>query len=599
MTAIFKEKNGNIWVGTNGVGLNLLNKQTGKFKRYLQGVSYINAIYEDSQGALWTGTGAGLFLYNKETDSFSILPDEFSLFGNSYVGWLVEDRDQNLWMPVARGIIKLNKERNNPVLYGKNQGVNFSLLSGFGYSRKNGELVFSDTLGYYSFQPDQQQKNIPAPVVTISNFLLSDLPVQPGPDGILKTPLSETKQIDLRHDQNTLSFEFSNIDFISQHSDTRLSYMLQNYDNNWRKGDEKKAYYFNLPPGKYVFKVRAYNAAGVMAEKNIDIIITPPWWKSWWAYTIFILLAAGLLRDYIVFRSRKLKRENKVLEEKVELRTEQLNKSIQNLKSTQTQLVQSEKMASLGELTAGIAHEIQNPLNFVNNFAEVNTELIDEAEREINNGNIAEVKSIFNNIRENERKISHHGKRADSIVKGMLLHSRGSSGVKEMTDINSLADEYLKLSFHGLRAKDKSFNSSLKTDFDETLPKINIVPQDIARVLVNLFNNAFYAVSAKASSIAQTSKERSATAGGFDPTVWLSTQHANGFVEISVKDNGDGIPQKVIDKIFQPFFTTKPAGQGTGLGLSLSYEIIKAHHGELKVDTTEGKGTSFTILLAR
>ncbi len=241
------------------------------------------------------------------------------------------------------GIIKLNKERNNAVLYGKNQGVNYFILTGFGCSRKNGDLVFTDTLGYFSFQPDLLQKNVPTPVVTISNFLLSDLPVQPTPGGILQTSLTDTKEIDLRHDQNTLSFEFSNIDFVSQHSDTRLLYMLQNYDNSWRKGEEKKAYYFNLPPGKYVFKVRAYNAPGAIAEKDIDIIISPPWWKSWWAYTLFALLFAGILRAYIVFRSRKLRRENKLLEEKVELRTEQLNKSIQTLKSTQTQLVQSKK----------------------------------------------------------------------------------------------------------------------------------------------------------------------------------------------------------------------------------------------------------------
>jgi signal transduction histidine kinase len=275
------------------------------------------------------------------------------------------------------------------------------------------------------------------------------------------------------------------------------------------------------------------------------------------------------------------------LEERVEQRTNQLNQSLENLKATQTQLIQSEKMASLGELTAGIAHEIQNPLNFVNNFSEVNAELIDEAGKEIDSGNISDLKTIFDSIRENERKIIHHGKRADSIVKSMLLHSRRNNGVKEPADINALADEYLKLSYHGLRAKDKSFNATLQTDFDETIPEINIIAQDIARVLVNLYNNAFYAVSEK----------KAWQSGTFEPTVSVHTRRAGTRVEIHVRDNGNGIPKDVIEKIFQPFFTTKPAGQGTGLGLSLSYDIIKAHGGDLNIETKEGEWTEFTIIL--
>ncbi len=270
---------------------------------------------------------------------------------------------------------------------------------------------------------------------------------------------------------------------------------------------------------------------------------------------------------------------------------ESLQTALNNLKLTQEQLVQSEKMASLGELTAGIAHEIQNPLNFVNNFSEVNKELLAEMKDAIAMGNMEDVKAIANDVIENEEKILHHGKRADGIVKGMLQHSRSSSGKKEPADINVLADEYIRLCYHGLRAKDKSFNATIKTDFDRDLScvegKINIVPQDIGRVLLNLYNNAFYAVAEKSKLQPEN----------YEPTVSVSTKKINNTIELTVTDNGNGIPPKVVDKIFQPFFTTKPTGEGTGLGLSLSYDIVKAHGGEIKVETKEGERSEFIIQL--
>lgn len=284
---------------------------------------------------------------------------------------------------------------------------------------------------------------------------------------------------------------------------------------------------------------------------------------------------------------------------------DELEHTITELKATQAQLIHSEKMASLGELTAGIAHEIQNPLNFVNNFSEINYELIEEMKGELAAGNAEDAVSIAENIKENEQKIIHHGKRAAAIVKGMLQHSRTSNGQKEPTDINALADEYLRLSYHGLRAKDKSFNSKMETCFDETLEKINVVPQDVGRAFLNLFTNAFYAVSEK-------KKNPPPPKGGieYQPTVSVSTraiksaspdkpgQAGDLGVQIRVWDNGMGIPEKALDKIFQPFFTTKPSGQGTGLGLSLSFEIItQGHGGEMKVETKEGEFAEFIIEL--
>jgi signal transduction histidine kinase/Tfp pilus assembly protein PilF len=296
---------------------------------------------------------------------------------------------------------------------------------------------------------------------------------------------------------------------------------------------------------------------------------------------IYFLIAGLLLVSLfglLMFRNNKQKQKINA----------KLENTLTNLQATQKQLVQSEKMASLGELTAGIAHEIQNPLNFVNNFADLNMELIDELQQELKTGNTEEAIAISNDIKDNEQKINHHGKRADAIVKGMLQHSNSGSGKKEPSDINALADEYLRLSYHGLRAKDNSFNATTKTDLDESIGNINIIPQDIGRVLLNLINNAFYVVNEKSKQHIE----------GYEPTVSLSTRMLRDKVEIKVADNGNGISQKILDKIFQPFFTTKPTGQGTGLGLSLSYDIVKAHGGELKVETKEGEGTTFTIELS-
>lgn len=295
----------------------------------------------------------------------------------------------------------------------------------------------------------------------------------------------------------------------------------------------------------------------------------------------------------------KAELEVQVAERTAELtkQKEALEATVSELKSTQAQLIQSEKMASLGELTAGIAHEIQNPLNFVNNFSEINSELIEELRVERlkpeEKRDPQLENDILNDIKANEEKINHHGKRADAIVKGMLQHSRTNTGQKELTDINALCDEYIRLSYHGLRAKDKSFNAKFETAFDGTIDKVNIVPQDMGRVLLNLFNNAFYAANEKKKQL----DENPTNEQQYQPTVWVKTKRLNNKIEIVVTDNGNGIPESIIDKIFQPFFTTKPTGQGTGLGLSLTYDIIKAHGGEIDVKTKEGEGTAFIILL--
>ncbi len=309
---------------------------------------------------------------------------------------------------------------------------------------------------------------------------------------------------------------------------------------------------------------------------------------------VFLLLSAiavvALIALLLFRNSRNRKKANLVLvkqKQEIEVQKENVEQALSQLKATQLQLIQSEKMASLGQLTAGIAHEIQNPLNFVNNFSEINTELIDELESELKSGNSGEALKVVSTIRENEIKITEHGKRADSIVKNMLQHSRSASRNKESSDINDLADEFLRLAYHGWRAKDKNFNVKIDTNYDSSIPKTEMVPQDIGRVIINICNNAFYAISEK----------KKIEADGYEPTISLSTSKRAGYINLTISDNGMGIPGDIVNRIFQPFFTTKPAGQGTGLGLSLSYDILKAHGGEMKVETKKNEGSSFILTL--
>ncbi|MBK5272282.1 MAG: hypothetical protein JJE22_14835, partial [Bacteroidia bacterium] len=348
--------------------------------------------------------------------------------------------------------------------------------------------------------------------------------------------------------------------------DYRLLAALNEKTGNYEKAEEYAQSYISLQDSLLAdqeqYRSLSFETEQAMSEKELAITklqneneISSLTKNFSLGIIALVLILAGVL--YFRFRSKQ--KDNKVLE-----------KTLSNLKSTQSQLIQSEKMASLGELTAGIAHEIQNPLNFVNNFSEVSNELIDEMNEELSKGDIEEAKAISSDIKQNLEKINRHGKRADAIVKGMLQHSRSSSGIKEATDINALCEEYLRLSYHGLRAKDNSFNATVKTDFDESIGNINIIPQDIGRVVLNLINNAFYVVDEKKTL-------RQAQGDSYEPTVSVATKKVSDKVLISVADNGNGIPQKVLDKIFQPFFTTKPTGQGTGLGLSLSYDIVKAH----------------------
>jgi len=628
------DHNNDLWVGTTD-GINKMNKLTGLFTHYKlrpKGDSsiYINRIVEDQDNELWIGADLGLYRiniqsgkistissticvrslcidsknniwistdsskgnfqalyqYDKTRNQMVVFKDPDSKKEIDGVNSIQEDNKNNLWISSKDAIYKINEGRTSTRSYGLPYGVSRNNVIVFdNFKFKNGFLYFGSDNGYYSFHPDDLKVNTQSNL-NINSFKLNGNEVIPSTNGVLKEPIWKTSEIRLSYNQNIFSFDFFGINYLDP-GEVKYLFKLENYDTDWHPyGTGRTAYYFNVPPGNYTFRVKASNTDGNWIEKTILVLISPPWWKTWWAYALLALLFAASVWGLIYYRSQQLLRENRLLEVKVTHRTNQLNKSLQDLQATQNQLIQSEKMASLGELTAGIAHEIQNPLNFINNFSDVNKELIDEMQGEMLKGNLEDAKTISNNIKENEEKINHHGKRADSIVKGMLQHSRSNPGQRELTDLNALADEYLRLCYHGLRAKDKSFNSSMHTDFDPTIGTLNLNPQDIGRVLLNLFNNAFY-------SVAEKKKEQPA---GFDPTVSLVSRRRGNIAEIIIKDNGNGIPDKIKDKIFQPFFTTKPTGSGTGLGLSLSYDIIKAHGGELKVESAEGKGASFTIV---
>jgi signal transduction histidine kinase/streptogramin lyase len=599
-----------LWIGTDG-GLNLYHYDKNMFTVFKSSrLSSTNFFATDKNGEPWFGTysSGGLISVDVDKGIITSFDESKGLLQNDMTGGqngrIAKDAFGRFWLPTQRGISVFDPENKSFISYFEKDGFQPHDRRYVCIETSNGDIWIGSNKGLNHIVPaNLQKKDTTLPTIVITRVSINDS-LYSEPDGtIFKHSVAYTDAIELKHWQKDLSFDFVALHYLRS-EDNLYSWKLENYDKNWSApSKERKASYTNLSPGKYIFRVKASNADGIWNQEGISIVITilPPWWRTWWAYLIYAAIFLGALRIFSKWREQNLRAKNEQLERKVEERTNSLKVTLDNLKSTQAQLIQSEKMASLGELTAGIAHEIQNPLNFINNFAEVNSELIDELNEGIENNNLAEVKSIAGNIRENEDKILFHGKRADAIVKGMLQHSRSTSGTKESTDINALTDEYLRLAYHGMRAKDKSFNATMKTDFDPAVGLVNIIPQDIGRVILNLITNAFYAMSTSAPKSPKGDLP-------YAPIVTVSTKillppsggagaNRGSWVSISVSDNGPGIPAPVVDKIFQPFFTTKPTGQGTGLGLSLSYDIVKAHGGELKVETKEGEGSVFTILL--
>ena len=584
---ILADASGALWAGTWTGGINRLERSSGHFKHYLPN-NLIFALFQDSEGALWAGSNDGLFQYDKKGDVFSRFFSQQSGLRREHTGSIIEDRDKNLWVLKMPGILKINTARDETFIYWNSYGVtpirtNFSAI----YQDSKGRILTGNDTDFCAFYPEVLEADAPRFRIIVSDLSVNSLTTRREKDSPLSKPIEEAETISLKFDENSFSFTFGSDDYRLPES-IRYYTMLENY-NDWREvTSDKSVYYFDVPPGNYVFRIRAYNLEGTQVERAIAIHVFPPWYKTWWAYSTygFFLMGFGYA-GYRFQRQRIIAKERQKAQLTELAHAKEIEKAYHDLRATQAQLIQSEKMASLGELTAGIAHEIQNPLNFVNNFSEVSNELLDEMKTELDKGDTAEAKAIANDVKQNLEKILHHGKRAEAIVKGMLQHSRTSSGQREFTDINALCDEYLRLAYHGLRAKDKSFNAKFLTELNPDVPKLNVVQQDLGRVILNLINNAFYAVNEK----------KLLNVVGYEPTVTVGTKINGKKVEVRVTDNGNGIPQKVLDKIFQPFFTTKPTGQGTGLGLSLSYDIVKAHGGELRVETKQGEGAEFIVTL--
>jgi signal transduction histidine kinase len=533
-------------------------------------------------GLLWMVSDIGIIRQGLINKQVSILfQSEISSLGAAQFG-IVEDRNGNLFVTGNDGVRKFDPNTGFYISFSGNEGyrpLNYltpQVLS-------SGELLISGDGGYVRFNPDEMVDR-----GTISDIYITEV----GIGNEIFSPLYDSLVIpDLTSTNNNISISYIALNY-KDPVFTRYRYKIPGYQNEWVEiGRQQQLFFTNFPPGDYVFQLQAATRSQGYSERIAEFAfkVLPPWWKTNIAYFLYaVFIVAGVFAFDRIQRHRIISRERERTREKELQQAREIEKAYKELKATQTQLIHSEKMASLGELTAGIAHEIQNPLNFVNNFSEVSIDLIGELDEEITTGNYEEVKAINQDIKSNLEKINFHGKRASSIVKGMLAHSRTGAGQKELTDINALADEYLRLSYHGLRAKDKSFNARFEAQLDESLPKMKVMGQDIGRVLLNLINNAFYAVS---------EKYKKGTPG-YEPQVWVTTKKLEKHIQIRIKDNGDGIPENIQNKIFQPFFTTKPTGQGTGLGLSLSYDIVtKGHDGSLEVDTQESLGTEFIITL--
>ncbi len=609
--AVYPDSKGDLWVGGGSPWLepgmplfiDRFNSKSQTFEHFIKGEKLPGlgfAITGDEAGNIWfIDFVDGFFKLNPLTRELKKFTAAKNGLPAGQIEAMVKAPDGKIWLSFEKGLVEFDPVTENMFVLNPEQGIRPAVWHwGAATAATDGELLFARKDGYHAFYPGQVARESQKKMadLRITGFRMLDGRLSSGSSagnpGIFTKPIWRTESISLNHDQNVFSFSVACFDF-DQPEPGEFEFMLEGYDRFWRKDirDGETPSYINIPPGEYTFRLRVVSNYGTRDREGIrlGILIHPPWWKTWWAYTFYGLMLVLCIFGVDRVQRRRILARERAQSAKTELaQAREIEKAYRELKATQSQLVHAEKMASLGELTAGIAHEIQNPLNFVNNFSEVSAEMVDELDEMIDEGNAAEMKAITMDLKDNLLKIFQHGQRASSIVKGMLEHSRSGSGRKELTDINTMADEYLRLSYHGLRAKNKSFTAQFTTDLDGSLPKVHAVGQEIGRVLLNLINNAFYAVY-------ERHKEDNE---GYTPVVTVKTTRFEHHIEVRVGDNGNGIPAALKEKIFQPFFTTKPAGEGTGLGLSLSYDIIvKGHGGQLAVETEPGIGTTFIITL--
>jgi signal transduction histidine kinase/ligand-binding sensor domain-containing protein len=622
LSSILEDRHGNIWIGTNrhvydpaarnATGLIKWNPVTNQYRTFRHDASTpgtlsndaIYSIAEAPDGDIWVATNNGLNRYLVSEDRFDVYLESNGLPSPVIIGILFDD-DGFLWLSTLNGLARLDPENGAIRVFNKADNVQGNRFNDNSFFKSStGLLLFGGVAGLNYFDPSMITGSDVIPEMLITGITVNDEIAR------FEKPLDETDSITLGWTENSVGFEFTAVNFRSAGL-TQYEYMLQGFDSDWiRAGTRRYTNYTNLNPGTYRFLTRARNADGIRSinDAAIGLVIRPPWWRSWGAYGIYALLFAGMIyltdryqRKRLLRKERENARE-KELEQAKEIEKayndleqahqnlEQAHQNLEaahsNLKAAQDQLVQQEKLASLGQLTAGIAHEIKNPLNFVNNFSDVSLEMIDEALEELQqigeNKHAAETAAILADIRSNLTKIHEHGFRADGIVKSMLMHSRGGTGTMEPTDLNELVKEYVNLTYHGMRAGKEAMNADIQMDLDDSIVDVPLVAGDFSRVILNLCNNAFDAMK-------ETREIR-------PPKLTVRTKKSGGSVTIEIEDNGPGIPDEIKDKILQPFFTTKKGTQGTGLGLSITNDIIKANGGTLGIRSRPGQ-TVFTIII--
>ena len=616
------DRSGALWVATIS-GLDRYRPETDDFEHFRnEGNHHIglasnvtNCLLEDSKDRFWIGTSAGLTLFNRDDGSFlSYTPGNSTLESPQIVD-IIEDDHGHLWLAHygGRGITRFDPESGIFKAYGVKDGIriggSWDLAKGQG-----GRILAAGTEGWTTFFPEQLEDDPNTPAVELTGFRIANEPILPGDEKFAGRSSYDLEKLELKHNQNDLSIEYVGLHFAAPDL-IRYNFMLEGYDKSWRgETVERVATFTNLPFGEYVFRVKAANGDGIWNEEgaSLTISILPPWWRTWWAYTIYgLLFVAGVIAADSIQRRRLIAKEREKTRERELAQAREIEKAYTRLKTTQQQLIQQEKMASLGQLTSGIAHEIKNPLNFVNNFSSLIRDLVDDL-RGNPDAQIKDEMEIIDTLKMNAEKIHEHGRRADRIVQSMMQHASGGKGERQKVDVNAFVDEYVSLAMYsmeaetrrvygkniperlnttdtaGLRGAADSAGLQISRNYDDHAGQIEVVPQEIGQVLVNLVNNALYAMI----------ERRSRMNGEYRPQLTVSTKRTDDVVEIRVADNGVGIPREARDKIFEPFFTSKPTGSGTGLGLSLSYDIVtQGHGGSLGVESEEGQGATFIMKL--
>ncbi|MDZ7717361.1 MAG: two-component regulator propeller domain-containing protein [Balneolaceae bacterium] len=626
-----------VWIAGGNSGLEKIDTSTNSVDTYRFDLDNSNSIssnsiygiYQQPDGVLWITTNEGLNRFDPQTEIFTHFTEEDGLPTN-FTESVLPGENGGLWISTQSGLSQMIVSES----LGRTTFINYDASDGLGGENYIGLVAAKTDDGTYYFGGEHGlneftniEANLVAPSMFISDLKISNKSVlEMGEDSPIDGSFFNAENIELSHTQNDLSFDFTALHFANP-GKNQYAHMLEGFDEDWIYDNRNFASYTNLEPGNYTFRVRGSNSDGIWNEdgKSLSISIAPPWWKTLWAYSFYIiLLIGGFITVDRVQRKRLMRKQLERARQKELKHAKEIEKAYENLKAAQEQLVQQEKLASLGQLTAGIAHEIKNPLNFVNNFSDLSIELVEEAREEVKTQK-AKVKrnipspegegqgegdqgsetdlilDILDDIEANLRKIHEHGTRADGIVKSMLQHSRGGSGDMVPTDLNAMIQEYANLAFHGMRAGKNPINVDIELDLDKNIGEVKMIGEDFSRVILNLCNNAFDAMKEKALSPSPSPRGRGVPEGRgegeYSPKLTVRTHQKNQTVTIEIVDNGPGIPDAIKDKILQPFFTTKKGTAGTGLGLSITNDIIKAHGGRMKIKSSPGEGSVFSIYL--